>query len=489
MIASKIEVKGLIEPHFHSTLDACEYKINTLSPESLLTHNRFDLAFKLYYLDGLTNDDEFSKRIYKEHISAFTFGGFTEPGNKNKNSIENFEVSFKDTYENIKVNGFDRSNTLVPLSQCGIIVNGAHRVACAIHLNQKVSCVSLAVEEQVYDYKFFYSRNVPTEMLDAAATKFIEYASNVHVALLWPTAVGHNEKLEDIIPNIVYRKDITVNKNGAHNLLSQIYYGEEWLGNVENNFLGAVGKLVECFKSFDPIRVIAFQATSLEEVLIVKEKIRKLFDVGKHSIHITDTKEEAIRTSRLVFNSNSIHFINYAKPNKYISTHNKINDFKFFIKKNKLNSKSLLIDSSIILSVYGLREAKDTDFFCDDNSKLSYSIDGIDTHDEELVHYDKSKREMIHNQRYYFYFNDIKFISFDLLYKMKKRRAEEKDLNDCKIMEAMIESNRIKGALSKLNQHIFYTKNKLKNSIIQSLKKYGLYEIVRMVYRIVKGGN
>ena len=61
---------------------------------------------------------------------------------------------------------------------------------------------------------------------------------------MWPTAVGKDEELEKLIPNIVYRKKIYLNPNGAHNLLSQIYFGESWLGSVENNF---AGKSKECF--------------------------------------------------------------------------------------------------------------------------------------------------------------------------------------------------------------------------------------------------
>ena len=43
-------------------------------------------------------------------------------------------------------------------------------------------------------------------------------------------------------------------------------------------------------------------ADSLDDVLIIKEQVRELFNVGKHSVHITDTKEEAIRTARIVCN-------------------------------------------------------------------------------------------------------------------------------------------------------------------------------------------
>jgi len=132
-------------------------------------------------------------------------------------------------------------------------------------------------------------------------TKFVEYALNVHIAFLWPIQKDKNIAIETIIPNIVYIKKIQLNPNGAHNLLSQIYYGEEWLGNIENNFSGVNGKLVECFKTFDSFEVIAFQAESLEKVLKIKDNIREVFNVGKHSVHITDTKEEAIRIARVIF--------------------------------------------------------------------------------------------------------------------------------------------------------------------------------------------
>ena len=373
------------------------------------------------------------------------------------------------------------------MSKNGSITNGAHRVASAIFLDKNVDCVYLDTSDQIYDYDFFYKRNISGEILDTVVTKFVEYANNVYIAFIWPTAEENDEKIKEIVPNIVYRKEIKLNPNGAHNLLSQIYYGEEWLGSVEDNFRGSQSKLVECFKSFDPIRVIAFQIDCLDEVLKIKNKIRSIFNVGKHSIHITDTREEAIRTAKIVFNDNSIHFLNYAKPNQYISTHRKIDIFKEFLSANNLNSNDVLLDSSIILSAYGLREAKDTDYFCHDNSKIKVKFDDINIHDEELKYYGENKNDMIYNQKFYFYFNDIKFISFTQLYKMKTNRDEEKDKNDCKMMEALIENNRWKEYVTKIKQSIYYEKIKLRKKIIDILQNIGLYKITRNIYRVVKG--
>jgi len=483
---NKENLRQLLEPHFRKDLKKEKYKVKSLAATELLTYTRFDIAFKLLYLEMLEYGVSFSKHIYKEHIRAFSLGKFIEPGNKEKNSIDGFVNSFKKTFEDIKLNGFDANKTLIPLSKNGSIANGAHRVASAIYLGKDVDCVEIDTGDHIYDYKFFYSRNISSSILDTVVTKFGDYSDNLHIAFLWPTAKGYDEEIEKIIPNIVYRKEIKLNPNGAHNLISQIYYGEEWLGSVEDDFRGSQGKLVECFNNFEPVRIIAFQAESLNEVLEIKDKVRDIFNVGKHSIHITDTKEEAIRVARVAFNDNSIHFLNYAKPNQYISTYRKIGIFKQFIKKNKINLNDVVLDSGIVLSVYGLRECSDVDYFVDDNDKLRYHDEELEYHDEELEYHNEEKIEMIFNPKYYFYFNDIKFISLNQVYRMKKNRAEEKDVNDCKIMEALIEDNKIKELVSKFNQNIFYFKIKIRVKLVIILNNIGLYGIVK---GIIKSGD
>jgi uncharacterized protein YfeS len=140
-----------------------------------------------------------------------------------------------------------------------------------------------------------------------------------------------------------------------------------------------------------------------------------------------------------------------------------------------------------VLSAYGLREAKDIDYLCSDNSKIKENFDEVNIHDEELQYYGKNKNELIYNQKYYFYFNDIKFISFEKLYDMKTNRAQEKDKNDCRIMEALIEDNKFKGFVNKLKQNIFYGQIIIRQKIIHLLQQMGLFDLVRSMYRKIKG--
>ncbi len=485
-VLHKDKLVNLIEPHFHNDLKSDRYSIKTIKASSLLTNTRLDLAFKLLYLDMKEKDVGFAKEVYKDHIRAFSLGDFVEPGNEGKNSIDRFLEDFHMTFDNIKENGFDSTKTLIPLSQNNSIVNGSHRVASAIFLDRNVDCVQLEVDDQIYNYEYFYSRKVSSEMLDSAVTKFVEYAENVHIAFIWPTAQGYDGDIEKIIPNIVYRKAVKLDANGAHNLLSQIYYGEEWLGDIENNFKGSQGKLVECFKTFDSVRVIAFQANSLDEVLKVKDRVRELFNVGKHSIHITDTKEEAVRVARMIFNDNGVHFLNYAKPNKYLSTHIKVKQYKTFIEKNGLETDDLVLDSGLVLSLYGLRESNDIDYLIDDNSKVKIDDEELENHDEELKYHDENKLELIYNPKYYFYFNGLKIVSFTQLYKMKRNRGGEKDINDYKMMDALIENDTLRQLISKLKQHYYYGKIKLLHKCLEFLKSINLYFVARKIYRLAK---
>ena len=66
---------------------------------------------------------------------------------------------------------------------------------------------------------------------------------------------------------------------------------------------------------------------------------------------------------------------------------------------------------------------------------------------------------------------------------MKTNRAEEKDQNDCKMMEALIENNKLKEFVSKFKQNILYFKIKMRSNIMIVLKSIGLYGIIKNVVR------
>ena len=224
------------------------------------------------------------------------------------------------------------------------------------------------------DYKYFFQRKVPENILDVVATKFIEYADDVYIAFLWPSGKDKLKQAEAEFSSIIYKKNISLTAKGGFNLIVELYKHMDWLGRAESGYPGAKKKLVECFPTFDPLTVISFQESSIEKVMEIKERVRKIHNIGFSSVHITDTKEEAVRVSKLVFNENGIHFLNYAEPDKF-SLRKNLGLFNQFLKKYNVNPEDVLIDGSIVLSLYGLRKNIDIDFLVPDKINIPVSVD------------------------------------------------------------------------------------------------------------------
>jgi hypothetical protein len=268
-------------------------------------------------------------------------------------------------------------------------------------------------------------------------------------------------------------------------LITQVYNGEPWLGERQDNYRGAANKATNCYKPNKNLRIIAFQSDSISNVKNLKEDVRKLFDIDKHSIHITDTHKEAVQVSRMLFNDNSVHFLNYAIPYKYQSVIENITKFKKFIYDNNFDSDEVVIDSSMVLSLYGIREARDIDYLSI-NNPVNDNND-IASHDSELEYHQENKNELIFNPKYHFYYEGLKFISFDQVYRMKMNRSEAKDKNDIEMMRGIVERRPLKVKIAKIRQHLLYLKAKLRSKIVKIFIMMGLYNVARHYYRKLTG--
>lgn len=489
-LLKKDELIDLIETFLFERLEEKEYQVISLQALDLLTWNRFDLAFKLLYLSLLSKNKDLAEEIYFYDIRSQTHGKFSEYGNEEKDSLNKYIQEFEHTFSSMQTNGFDANKSLIPLATDRSIFNGAHRIASAIYLEEEIKCIQLDQQPHTADFHFFYNRNVPYQTLDQVAIKFIEYAKNVHLAFLWPSGIGFKEEAEKKFSNIVYKKEIRLSPKGGYNLLFELYKHMDWIGTTKNEFSGIKQKLIECFPNFESFTVIAFQADSLDEVRKIKEEVRQVYNIGFSSIHITDTKEEAMRISKLIFNDNGLHLLNYAEPLKYPTIYEKLDAFGEFLELNGISKEDVVLDGSLVLSVYGIRKNEDIDYLVDINDRIKENSSIFELHDSELKYHEQEKNDLLYNPNFYFQFRGFKFISFTQLYIMKKNRGEEKDINDCNIMDAFFNDNKLKEFIARSQQTLFYLKIKTHRRIMHFvtnvLKTTGLYSSVRWIYRKLK---
>jgi len=482
---SNSSLKELIEPHFHKSLVSKNYSTREIDAADLLTNSRLDIAFKLLFLELYDLNQEYAVEIYSEHLRAATAGTYTEFGNSDKNSLDKFIKIFLQIHESLQ-NGFNNKTSLIPVSENGSILNGSHRIASAIFLNKKVCSVTIKHPPEIQNYEFFLKRGVDVWLIEKAVNKFIEHSKNAYLAIIWPSAEGSELRKESInmFPNVIYRKDIEFTPNGGKNLITQVYKGEEWVGSTKDNFKGALNKAAWCFSGSNNLAtVIAFQSKSLSSVIKIKEEIRDLFRIDKHSIHITDSSLEAVALSKMLFNDNSIHFLNHANLCKYLSTERKFKTLAMCVENTKLNKGEFLVDGSFVLEMYGIRESQDIDVITIQNNELSETCVNIDKRDSHLKYHHINKTDLVFNDKYSFPYNGVKFVSFKQLYQMKKNRGEGKDYNDLKLMSSYIASDKLTFFKQKVKSYFLFSLIKLKLKIMSFMIKVGIYKYIRPIYK------
>lgn len=332
------------------------FQMEKIRGRELLCPERLDLAAKIAYIEARETGSNmaFARELYKKHIEAFSEGEYTEPGDESKNSLDRFFTAFDDLIDDFKINGFDEEKSLIPIGRDNIILDGAHRTACAIYFDKTVSVIRFPQFEVNFNYSYFRGRRLSEEMLQYMAIKYCEYSEhNLYFACLWPisASVKRSKAIEVIASQyaIVLDSMVMLQKNGLRNFMLQIYQHQNWIGTPGNHFSGVMGKVEACFVPGKSTQAILFEGDHLEAVLAMKDLIRGIFQLDKHAIHISDSNDETKLMAELLFNDNSVHALNFGKPDCFPEMYYKL--------KDKIQDR-LYFNHLATLSYYGIEEGK-----------------------------------------------------------------------------------------------------------------------------------
>ena len=381
----------------------------TIPSKSLLSVNRFDLACKLYYIDCLEKgtDTAFAKELYQAHIEAFSDGAFIEPGLNTKNSIQDYLEAFDRLIAEIRANGFDPSKSIVPVGEDNVILDGSHRVAIAIYYDIPLTVVRVPNRRCNYNYAYFRERGLREAYLDFMAYQFIRFAEQVYIACLWPVAYDA-KKLADadrMIRNstrVVYQKEAFLNYHGVEQLMITFYKSMAWTGSIENGYSGVASKAMDCYRRNVPTTVYVITGASLEQVLVLKQRIRDIYAIENSSVHITDTHAEAVETGEMLLHQNSVDFMNCGEPYRnpvFVET---------IIREAETGHPCTSFETTMALyGIRGYRQSEDGQKACD-----------------------------LQHPKDYFYFLGTRVPSLNYVKEAKKRSGVPSDLEDVRLIEA-----------------------------------------------------
>tara|TARA_B100001093_G_scaffold214239_1_gene205539 strand:+ start:11875 stop:13866 length:1992 start_codon:yes stop_codon:yes gene_type:complete len=414
-----------------------------IRPEHLLRYNRFDIAAKLIFIKDKIRqiNCNFSKDIYRKHLNVWNNFFENEP---RKEKYEDFANSFVDLYHSIKQRGFDKNNKIPVYERFAI--NGAHRIASSILLGTNLYTEPSDISKGQLDcsYKYFMNKKdfvasgLDRVYLDEMALEFCRVKKNLYTLSLFPSHNQSIEKISNLIHQnfeVIYSKTIKLNKKGQLNYIHNLYHGEAWVGNKQNGYPGAVEKSNKCFINGDEVTVLLLESDNEKNLLSLKENVRSVCNVGKHSIHINDTQEETWRIASSVFNENSIHFLNNSSFGKTEKFDSYLIQYKNIL-KNRKDKHDFCVDASAVLSAYGLRDCRDLDFLHLHN--IGNLTNDISCHNMESHHYDVNKNDIICDPKMHFYCYGIKMASIEIIKNMKISRDEQKDRVDVKLIGGLL---------------------------------------------------
>jgi len=404
-----------------------------METQKIFNGSRFDLFAKHIYVTQklLGIDSEWYVDLYKDHIMVFNGGR-----ENTKTCVDDFVRCFDELIESVKKHGiFD--DAYVEVNGKGVLVNNAHRFVTAMILKKPIKIVILHSHSYImgYDYKFFTNRlnygpalspSMKPEWLDKMALHATLYKPNTKVITIYPIAdTNKDNEVENLLNEngkVFYMKTVKLTDRGLLNYIEELYLGEVWIGYTRND-------KTRDTQGPHPVRVMFYTPDEKTDITTLKTRLRGIYG-SRNAVHINDTHSEAIRYAKAILGS--IHYLNHG----YKLSHRNMEMFQEYKSMiESVNDDFLCIDSSFVMAFYGLREANDLDFLhINTTTQFPYS-ESIHSHNSEIGHYDKSLSDIIFDPRNHFYVNGVKVASLKVVYDMKRRRGEEKDLRDIKLIE------------------------------------------------------
>lgn len=418
--------------------------MSKINPHNLVTSTRFDVIIKYLYAKSILTGRgvEHYKKLYKEHLRCWN--GFKEYNNPEKNTFEKFDQTFKELIHDFKSSGFDESVSKLAVQNNTSLLNGAHRLAAALATNVDVHYYDGidGIDGQLScDYKMFEDLKLKRSYLDSTAIEYAKIKPTSLVICLFPVC---NSDLGDVInlissnTNIFYKKDIKLNRQGAFNLMRELYLGESWAGNWSNDYDGYRAKANLCFPSEDfNMTSILVDVPDINTAVTLKEKIRNIFKVGKHSVHINDTHEQTVRLAKTLFNVNSVHFLCNSKTVNFNKFRSQMNQYTKLLYDSGVDCDNYCVTASGSIAAFGLRESSDIDYLHVGDRLQNSAL--ISSHNEYGVGlYEKPPEDIIYDGDLHFYYRGLKFTSLDQVKRLKTTRNEPKDVVDINLIDSVI---------------------------------------------------
>ena len=315
---------------------------------------------------------------------------------------------------------------IVEISKDYSILSNVELVAAALIYDKQINCrIVEEAEEHVKDFFFFKKHQFRQDFLDQMAIEYCKLNKKCIFAVVWPLGIEFLDLIKskwNKLVTVAYEKRIILKNNGPCFFLSHTppKGARDWKHVYKNYFpenLGPNYKLTLLLLEKKDAKVTP------QEVKKQKKIIRQIIGKTQLPLHVDDHHHESVYSVKNLLTDSSIDAINDIKldglfPKRLPRFHTNLRIFKTFASKVP-NPEKFCLGSSALLSALGIKDHSQLIFFTsqvtesyvlksEENSLIfkQFPIDKTDVFFRKL-----NVDRILFDPNFYFYYNDIKFLS------------------------------------------------------------------------------
>jgi hypothetical protein len=459
----------------------------------LIVPERLDLIIKYLYVKSYFDkiDREYYIDLYKRHI-AFRTGGVEDK----KKSLDDYINNFDKLIISIEKHGFKKEHAIPVSTTNGIILNGAHRLACCIYFKSDCYIYYKDQEGIKWDYEWLKKYKFQDD-LSIIYKHYIDLKPNeTFIAILWGSSKNEWSKIVDYIRKkykIIGDKEFSLNKQALSNVVEDIYSYEfgvypsarikekiRYLSTYPLLISLVVINIDNATYNLKDGKPVCFELESLKNEIrmILENKV----NVDKFiTLHTSDNKQHTKHISNILLNDFSLTNLMNRRKIEYRKIFLEwLDEYSKILIKYKIDPDNCCIVGSSSLEVMGLRNSTDIDFvlksnfrdgkFSDKFQALSENVDIVSlgyhnhTDDRQTINDD----ELINDFRKHFYFRGLKFASIKIIRDRKAYQRRPKDMKDVFLIDQFLREKdssknniriRIISKKFRMNAYVFYISN------------------------------
>ena len=431
-----------------------------INPKELLNKNRLDLIVRYLVAkdmkNGVKNNANLS--LYSRMILCrnAAYEGKHYFSETTREGTKQYLDSIKELCDSIDKYGFQKDH-FVPVGNNRVILNGAHRTATSLALEEKI-WVKYYEDQSGNDnfgIEWFNTNGFNTDDKLRILRGYADLYDNCGIMLLlgpcmeqWDYLQAQLSKQMTIVGTV--ELDFTNNYIAYENLFREIYSDPLW-GNVY------IDRKVELLKMSPlKIRVILVSDEEHKEQnlyqtmctakLELRDRMYFYTDIAPVVMHGSDSKEEFVHLKQILLSVNNLRYLKLRTARNYRESFIKsLDKLRKLVRERYIPLDSVVICGSSGFEIFGLRYADDIDFIVESTYRKEYGeatiswaekIDytrknSIEISDEKMYCDDL----LISDDNFHYVFYGIKFVNLDIMAAKKKYNARKKDLRDVWLYE------------------------------------------------------